>query len=290
MPETVVTDDVLNQFIEGGTQISPYFTVNGSTNYVMDNGTYYSVNSTTATAWNFSNPFQVSSSVLSRFTAGSALTDNVSAGGTSYDIISGQSYGTTNSAILALWGVGTTDPVSQTLVDYIPSGGSLSQFARSSNPSDLRIFAVDGSNLYTLQNIDQALSYGITSQINPVVIPASSLSNYTIKNASQLIANGSNYYVMDAGDIRHFASTTVQNDFAPAGSSDFLQVSSNFINTYPVGGVVGPAIKGTPPAVYAMVNGQEELLDGPQFIANYGSTFTTVSDWLVANLPQGPAY
>jgi hypothetical protein len=283
---TMLSSDVLNQF-SNGTDITSNYVNNGSGNFALDNGSYYSVAGSVATAWGFSAPVSVSAAILNHFTnTGQALTNTIRSGSSYYLIKYGLSHATINTNIANIWGINTSGPnFSQTFVNLVPPSSSLGLFVQSTDPSDLRIFVADsGGNLYTLNSIQQLLNYGYVSgsllQLTPGDINA-----MTITNAQNILKNGSNYAVLDGGSKRAFNTGQDQTNWLT--SSNYTTVSNYLWAYIPSGSSIGSTIKGSAPNVYAVSNGQKQWIQSGQTYLSSYAPYQPVSDYLIYLLPNG---
>jgi hypothetical protein len=283
---TMLSSDVLNQF-SNGTDITSNYVTNGSGNFALDNGSYYSVSGSTATAWGFATPVSVSAAILNHFTnTGQALTNTIRSGSTYYLIKYGLSHATTDTNVANIWGINTAGPsFSQAFVSVATQSDPLTPFVRSTDPSDLRIFVADsGGKLYTLSSIQQLLNYGYVSG-NPLQLKPGDINAMTITNAQNILNNGSNYAVLDNGTKRAFSSTQAQSNWLTA--SNYTAVSNYLWAYIPSGSSIGSTIKGSAPNVYAVSGGQKQWIQSGQTYSSTYAPYQLVSDNLIYLLPNG---
>lgn len=283
---TQVAEPVLSQFATGSV-LSPYFSVSG-TNYLMDNGTYYTVSGGVAADWNLSGPSAVTAATRDRFTAGSALKSNVKVGGTYYRVKYGTRHATTNENIANIWGL-TDAPLNVTAnaVNLLGHGPDLGIYARSSDAGDTRIFIADNNatTFYHVTSVEQLQNFGVAST---VPVPAASLGSATTVNNILKTSTSGTERLIDTAKKRNFASDTVKGRWVTG--PNVTTVSSSLYNYFSDGGTVAGNIKGSAPNVYNMDNGQKRWIQSQSSyqsnMALYGA-FSTVSDWLISILPTG---
>ena len=284
-----VIEPVLSQFSHGG-QIQHYFSV-GGTNYAIDNGTYHSVATDVATDWGLSGPVAINSATRDRFTSGAALTQKTQVGSNYFRVKYGKKHITPDTTVAALWGV-SSSPVSvtNTLMDTVNSGPTLSIFAKSTDNNDHRIFLVDNSatSFYHLTSVEQFLSYGYGGgDIITAVQPADLGTPGTAKNIIKTSTNDTER-VIDGGQKHPFTSSTVRDRWVTG--SNTLTVSNTLWGYFSVGSNYSGNVKASAPNVYNIDAGQKRWIQSQSAYQTYTSQYgahTNISDWLASLLPNG---
>lgn len=284
---TQVSDATLSQLTDGG-QVGHYFSV-GGTNYVIDNGVYHSVAAEVATDWNLSSPTAISSVTRDRFTSGNPLLTKVKVGSTYYRVKYGESHGTTDTNIANIWGIDSSPlEVSSSLISRVNAGVPLSIYAKSTNPSDGRIFLVDNgaTNFYHVTSVEQILNFGSSSNL----VPVTPLDLGTTGTALNIINTSTNNTerIIDSSKKRNFTDSTAKNRWFTGSNS--LTVSSALWNYFVDGVSIGANVKGSAPNVYNIDAGQKRWIQSQStyqsYISSYGN-YSTVSDFLLNATPNG---
>lgn len=283
---TSVSDYVLGQFTKGGF-VGSYLT-SGGTNYAFSTGTKFTVDTTTATNWNLSNPDAVASSTVGRFPGSSALSKKARVGSAYYLVRNGKSHLTYNTDLAGVWGL-TTNPndVSSSFMQHVTQDVPLSIFVRSSDTNDQRIFIADnaGGQLYHLTTVGQVYNFGYQNggqmmQLSPSEITAGNpvIANNIIRKTS----GGES--VLDSGAKRAFTNGTVQSNWVTG--SNTTTVSDSLWAFIPAGASVGATIKGSAPNVYTMESGQKRWIQSNTTYQTYAPYYNS-SDYLLGLLPTG---
>jgi hypothetical protein len=286
---TTVSEPVLSQLTKSG-RLDYYFRV-GTTNYVIDNGTYRTVSAGVATDWGLNDPITINSATRDRFTSGAALNQKAKVGSTHYRVKYGKTHMTPNATVAVLWGL-TTSPVevSSELIATLPASSELSIFAKSTNSNDQRIFLVDdgGTSFYHLTSLEQFLSFGYGGGDFLVAVqPADLGTPGTAKNIIKTATTNSER-VIDGGQKHDFSSSVVRDRWL--SGSNALTVSDTLWSYFGTGAVFNGNVKGTGPTVYTIDNGQRRWIQSQgtyqTYTAQYGA-YTAVSDRLITILPTG---
>ncbi len=289
-PLTIISDSTLNQLPTGG-DIASNFVNNGSANYALDNGMYYSVTASVASDWGYGAPATIDPTTLSRFTnSNSTLSSKVRSGSAYYLVKYGKSHITFDTNLASIWGIDLSGPnLSQNFINTATSSDPLTIFVRSTDTTDTRIFVADsGAKLYPLNSVQQVQNYGYSSPANMLQFTPSDLGSYdTSVSAQNIMKNTTNYAVLDGGVKRSFDSTATKDKWVLTGDTNALNVSDALWNFIPNGSSIDSTIKGSVPNVYAISNGQKHWVESNQTYQSTYAPFQSVSDYLTFLLQTG---
>jgi hypothetical protein len=285
---TTVSEAVLSKFNNAG-QINHYFSA-GSTNYVIDNGTFHSVAADVATDWSLSNPVSINTATRDRFTAGAALTQKAKVGPNYYRIKYGKTNITADTTVAALWGV-SSSPVTLTnnLIATLPSSSALSIFAKSTDTNDNRIFLVDsGPIFYHISSVEQFQTYGYNGgDLIAAVQPSDLGSPGTAKNIIKT-ATADTERVIDGGQKHPFTNSTIRDRWVTG--SNTLMISDTLWSYFSGGVTFSGNVKASAPNVYNIDTGQKRWVQSQgayqTYTSQYGS-YSTISNQLLNLLPTG---
>ncbi len=284
-----ILDDATVNLIPTGSLATPYVT-NGDTNYLFDNGNYYSVATNVAAAWGLANPGSVAASTLSRYTSSGALTTKIKYGGT-YGLVAGRTiHKTGNTNMASLWGLsdGTTKVITADAASIIAQA-NLHQFARKSdNAADSTIFMLDNDVLYPISSMSQLFNYGFNGGLT--YLPEATINAMVSGQLARPISsNSGKYYVFDNGVKREIVNSA---SWLAAGNSNVQPASNAFMALLPAGSSVKRAIRTTDGSIYAMDAGKKRGIGSyAVYVTDFGSEGYSDISWSLANvLPFGANY
>jgi hypothetical protein len=260
----------------------------GGTNYLLNQTGKLTVPSNVQADWGLSNPTAVTTNLLAVATTTGTLATAASSGGAEYLIQNGVAYGTTNGSLEGVWALTGAPAVNSLNIGRL-SQQPLTRFARSTSSSDQRIFIVDGSTLYTMSSPAQVYNYGYQGepivQVDPSYITSASVSAAMLNDV--VVDGSSNYYVVDGGAKKSFASGAAQNQWiqtltVPTVSSSFLSLLSASSQQ------ITQSVRATNSlSIYAVVSGQADHINSPTtYYATYAPV-SSVSPYLTGSLPLG---
>jgi hypothetical protein len=173
------------------------------------------------------------------------------------------------------------------LLGSILNGGSLTQFASSSDPLDHGIYIVDSGKFLPVSTINGLINAGVSGQ-NVAKIASSAISSNLAASVWQgcLATDGSgSYWVLDSGTKRLIGSqylTAWQTGQATTLSSSYLSLLESGSD------MTDAVISPSSPTVFGIKNGQKYGIPTPDTYTQSGlGPITTVSDNLLNTIPTG---
>ncbi len=228
-------------------------------------------------------------STLQVYIDGGALQSSFKTGN-SYGTINGSSYYATTSATIAgLWGINTSNApnYTQAFLGRLHYGGTLSQFAQSSDNSNGTIYLVDSGKYLPVSSMAALLNVGYSGQNVPIITP--STINASLGSAWQgylaTDASGSTW-VLDGGSKR-----IIPNQYLGAWTTSQTPtaLTGTLLSLLPTGSALTNAIKSySNPTIYGIKNGLKYGIPSPSVYNSSGlSTVVIVSESLLQLIPSG---
>lgn len=284
-PVVEVSPSILSQFNMGNT-VGYFVSANGS-NYAIQNGSYYLVDSNTQSNWGLNNPLVIDGTTLGPLSNGGNLTSMAMVGSTYYLVRGGNAFSTTNQDMASLWILGGASPMSSLLINQL-SQPPLTRFVRSTDPNDGRIFVMEKGKLLLLHAPQEVFNLGYQGEKMVALSPAeitsvgvnSSWDNVTGEDGAGTV------YVFDNGQKRNFSDMNAQNQWL--GGNTPITLSNNFLNLLPTNNdPITKSFRAYEPAVYAVYGGTKRHVDSPSTASNLYSPESLVSPLLRDSLPTG---
>ncbi len=238
LPVSSLDSSIFNAIPTNPTVLTRYV-VNTQNNqaYFADNGNVYSVSSNDASVWGFSNPSQISTSLVNFANYQGEIKPYVSESGSStyYAVDNGALHAITSSTAYGLWAGQNNPPIqiSSAYFNTMPQSSaaiSSPEFTYNSASyvlSDGQVFSLSSNTASLLPSSWSTLSIG--SGLFNTFSSAGALQ-YMVK------AQGSStVYLLDSGTKRGIPDLFTYGAFQADQSGDTSLVSNNFINSIPGG-------------------------------------------------------
>jgi len=260
------------------------FVSDGTTEYLIENGTKHPVTTPTKTDWGLSGSQVYSDGTLTRFPTSAALTSKLRDGNSYYLVKGGRAFLTVDINVADTWAIDDAPQMNQMAITSRLYYYMLTRFVRST--TDNRIFVVDNGNWYNLSNAQLANLGGIGAPmmgLEPTSAPNSIIdwTSIVVKDST-----GKNY-VIDNGTKRSFQSPVIQNQWTGNGTLVVPTVTNGFLNLLPNNGTIERAIKGSSPAIYSAESASKRhILYSSTYNTSY-APYATVSDTLLNALATG---
>lgn len=282
---TVLPAGIVNSFTN--TAASPLVHVSdGTTEYVMEAGKKWTVNTTVKTAWGLNTPQTYTDGTLDRFTTGGAMGSTMrdSSGGY-YIMMGGAAYITYDPNIGQVWSLTSATVRDVALPRSLVSLNMLTRYVKSNN-GDNRLFVINNGLWYNLTAAWQA-NFGVSSQptanINPSYAPntISDWNSFVVKNGA------GDHFVIDGAGKRTVPNATIRNQWTNNGAITVPTVSDGFLTLLPTRGIIERSIKGSAPAVYLFENNTKRHILSPTTYNQLYAPFVQVTDQLINAIPNG---
>lgn len=271
-----------------------YSIINSSapgTVYYVDGGTLRRYGSDDIyAAWEGSGKFHqsISQEYLSLMGSGAPVaTKGGRYGNQSYLMSKGTVFMTTDPNIAELWGVSQPLGFLRPVVQGFSPFYMMTRFARSMDPGDTRLFAVDRGQLYHLSP-EHASNLGLTPGMPLMAIDPETITNpinpwawIVVKDLS-----GKNY-VIDNGNKRPFPNNDVQNFWTNNGAVFVPTMSNGFLNLLPTKEAIERGLIGSGPKVFVIEGVMKRWIQNPDTVSAY-APIQRVSDVLLTAIPNGP--
>ncbi len=265
--------------------VSPQVYVSdGTIEYMIENGTKYSVSPSVKADWGLSNPQVYTDGTLTRFPTGAPLGSKLRDGNNYFLIKGGRAFLTVDINIADAWGIADAPQMSKTLITSQLSYYMLTRFVHST--TDSRTFVIDHGQWYNVSDLQLANLGGVGAPI--MGLEPTSAPN-TITDWTSVVVQDSTgkHYVIDGGTKRSFASPIIQNQWTNYHQLSVPTTSNGFLNLLPNNGTIERAIKGSSPSIYSAENGiKRHVLYANTFNLSY-APFCVVSDMLIYAMPTG---
>jgi hypothetical protein len=287
---TYLLDNSLSKFGHG--QIMQNYITNGTTDYLLDNGSAYTVPSAgVAAAWNIYQPLlTISTAAAANFASAGTLSQYVQIPDGQMCLIDRLAYCAGSSAMVTMWNLqsATMRPSQVLLNSQGLTNVTLSPFAGSSSGTySGTLFTAAGGKLYGIPSYNAALNLGVGNW------PIDNLDTFTISNLLKnqtwqgyLATDSSgNDWVIDGG-VKHAISSTYQS--AWVGSNTPTTLGTDYLSLLPTGQPISNSINGSGPTIYGILNGQRYAFPSWQAYHSAGlANSMTVSDSLLQSIPYG---
>lgn len=284
---TELSDSVINSI---ATAAGPSaFVSDGTTEYVVEDGKRWTVNSAMKTDWGLTGAQVYTDGTLNHLPIAGQLTNTMrDTTGGYYRIAGGKSFGTVDVNIAQLWNLTSAPMHNEALIRSTVPNYMLTRFVRSSVNGDNRTFVVDKGVWYNLPG-GWSFNLGIDNQSIMVLDPAAApntitdWTHYVVKNEQNT------HYVIDAG-TKHFVPTgTILNQWTNNGAVTPLNVSMAFTNVLRNNTNIERTIKASGPSVYFIENNAKRHIQYSDVYNRGYAPYAQVGDQLVNVLPNGPS-
>lgn len=260
------------------------FVTNGTTEYLMENGTKRPISGSVKTDWGITSPQSYTDGTLDRFPTGSAMTNELRDGNYYFLIREGKAFLTVDPNIAEVWDIHNAPATNRTLIANQLGYSMLTRFVNSS--TDHRTFIVERGDWYNLSSTQFANLGGVGA---PVMLlnPSNAPNSITDWTSVVVKDHNSKNYVIDGGTKRGFADPYIQSWWTNNGSITVPSTTNGFLNLLPNNANIERAIKGSSPAVYSAENvTKRHILYSDTFNRLY-APFAPVSDALINVLTTG---
>ncbi len=280
---TELSDYVVNSIAKG---TSPsVFVSDGTTEYVLDNGKRWTVDTATKSAWNLTSAQVYSDGTLDRIPVAGALSTTMQDGhGGYYKIMGGQAYGTADQNIAGVWNLLGAPVHDDGILRQLVRQYMLTRFVHSS--TDNRSFVVDKGKWYNLSDV-QAVNLGMPSE--PAMTADPGLAPNTITDWTNFVVKNdqNNYYVIDGGTKHYTPAGTILNQWTHDGAISPLDVTTSFTNLLRNNNNIERTIKGGGPSVYFVDNNTKRHILYPDTYTRNYAPYVQVGDPLIYALTDG---
>lgn len=272
--------------IPDGPIVTPFVQYNGSY-YLLEAGKRYSTDLTTLANFSTSSPVQISSQIFNTYSDGGTLTLSFTSNGNSYLVHNRVYYTTNNAAISQLWNIGTQVHTAW-LTQGLTNGGSLNQYARSSDALNETIYLIDNGTFYGITDINSFMNSGASGR-NVVTLDAAYIATHLSATAWQgYLAKDTagTIWVLDNGTKRKISSTAL-TDWV--GSQTPTLLSNTYLSLLPQGSDLTYSISTSGSyTIYGLDTGTKR---GITSLSKYTGTkydpSSSVSSYLLNEIPTG---
>ncbi|HUD10551.1 MAG TPA: hypothetical protein VMR28_02640 [Candidatus Saccharimonadales bacterium] len=291
-PVTSLTDAALTNFGPGA--IMQNYVTNGTTNYLIDTGTAWTVPSAgVASAWNLSQPVTLSTTAISNFTSGGTISQAVQIPNGQMCLIDGQAYCAGQAPLVTMWRLNllATFKPSQLLLSSLGLNNvPLSPFvgAQAGQANSGTLYTMAGGQLINIPSMNDALNLGINRW------PVIQLDAYTINSllSSQPLQgylaedSSGGLWILDGGNKHALPS---QYQAAWVGSNTPTVLGSDYLALLPTAPPITNSISSSSsPTIYGMVNGKSYAFTSLQSFNSSGlAGSTSVYNSLIQSIPSG---
>jgi hypothetical protein len=274
--------------IPSGGNISPFVT-DGSNKYLIEGSKKYAVDNPTAINYGVANYTTVSADFLNLYTTSGALESKIRTPSSFVLVNSAKFYNSSNATIAKLWNITTSSQLhSDPLLKFVPRGGALTQFARSTNSTSGTIYVVDGS-LFPLQSINHLFNAGYSGQdsvkLDPTYISSavgSAWHGYLAKDVSN-----NKVYVLEGGKKHFIPDSLLPRWLGSSSPATPSNVSASFISTLTTAGDVTKSVSNGQPGIYAIIDGKKSGIPNMNTYLTLYSPALTIDDHLLKSIPTG---
>jgi hypothetical protein len=273
--------------IPDGPIVTPFVQYNGGY-YLLEASKRYTTDLSTLANFGVSSPVQITSQIFSTYADGGTLALSFTANGNSYLVRNGIYYSTSSAAISQLWGIGAQAHTAW-LAQGLVNGGSLDQYARSSDTSNGTIYLVDSGTFYGITDINSFMNSGASGKniatIDAAYIAAHSSASiwqgYLAKDSTGIV------WVLDNGTKRKISSVA-QADWV--GTQIPTLLSDAYLSLLPQGPDLTYSISATGSyTIYGLDTGTKRGITAlSKYVGTKYSPSSSVSNYLLNDIPTGP--
>jgi len=278
---TELRSNNIDRFPHGG-GINAYVT-DGSTNYLMADGSKHVIDNATKTNWQLETPDSLTDGTLALFNTGSAIANKLQNNGSFFLIHQGAAHGTTDRNIANMWVVDDGPVMDPTLTREYLRADVLARIARSKISGDSRLFITSYGNLYRLypNHAANLKADGPFTWIDPSAFTVFDWTSVAVKDEA------GNHYVIDGGTKRSMPAGPIRSQWTNGGTADIPTMNNGFLNTLPTTVQIERALKGSGPNIYVADNLKKRWIQSWDTYQNSYAPFTNVSNSLLDSMPDG---
>lgn len=275
--------------IPSAESISPFVT-DGATNYLVEQSKIFTIDEQTRHDYGIGSFTPVSSSFLNSYTSEGALHSKIRTASSYALFNSGKYYNSNNATIARLWDITVSSQLHiEPLLRLMSRGGPLTQYARSTNPSNGTIYLVDGS-VRPLQSINHLFNSGYSGQesvrLDPAYITSASAAAWHGYLAKE---SGTDRVYLLQGGRKHLIPESLLSDWlgtsAPVTPSE---MSPYFLSTLVTSSNATKSITNGRPGIYGIIDGKKSGIPNLNTYLQIYAPVLTVSDQLLNSVPTGP--